>query len=138
MSNLEQRVKQKVKEWVSSADDDLAYAELGLDHSAESMNPQIAFHAQQCAEKYLKAYLVYRMVKFPYTHDISVLLRLCGETAGWVAEINGAKKLTDYATTLRYPGEENVVTRQEAIEAVGIAIHTSEVVRKALVIDGLI
>ncbi|MEK7396923.1 MAG: hypothetical protein AAB116_08305 [Candidatus Poribacteria bacterium] len=56
----------------------------------------------------------------------------------WVADINSAKKLTDYATTLRYPGEENVVTRQEAIEAVDIAIHTSEVVRKALVIDGLI
>jgi HEPN domain-containing protein len=41
----------------------------------------IAFHAQQCAEKYLKAYLVSQKVDFPYTHSIATLLKLCGKYA---------------------------------------------------------
>ena len=32
------------------------------------------FHAQQAAEKYLKAYLVSRLVNFPKTHDLQYLL----------------------------------------------------------------
>jgi HEPN domain-containing protein len=39
----------------------------------------IAYHAQLCAEKYLKAFLVYHRIDFPYTHDIGRLLELCAE-----------------------------------------------------------
>ena len=34
------------------------------------------FHAQQCAEKYLKARLVEASLDFPKTHDLSVILIL--------------------------------------------------------------
>ncbi len=36
----------------------------------------ISFHCQQCAEKYLKALLLYRGVAFPRTHDLRLLLDL--------------------------------------------------------------
>ena len=35
------------------------------------------FHAQQCAEKYLKALLVSRRQAFPRTHDVVALHDLC-------------------------------------------------------------
>lgn len=35
-----------------------------------------AFHCQQAAEKYLKAFLTWHGVEFPKTHDIGVLLDL--------------------------------------------------------------
>jgi HEPN domain-containing protein len=35
------------------------------------------FHAQQCAEKYLKALLVAHRCAFPRTHDLAALHDLC-------------------------------------------------------------
>jgi HEPN domain-containing protein len=35
------------------------------------------FHAQQAAEKYLKAYLVSKQISFPKTHDLQALLNIC-------------------------------------------------------------
>lgn len=35
------------------------------------------FHAQQAAEKYLKALLVFRQAPIPRTHDLEELARLC-------------------------------------------------------------
>jgi HEPN domain-containing protein len=35
------------------------------------------FHAQQCAEKYLKARLQEAGVNFPHTHDLESLLTWC-------------------------------------------------------------
>lgn len=122
------RVQQNVKEWVYFADEDLAFAQYGLSAVTIQPNRQIAFHAQQSSEKYLKAYLTFCNVDFPYTHDISVLIKLCAEKADWTKEISDAKNLTIYASTSRYPGVSNVVTREKAIKAIDIAIHVREVV----------
>ena len=37
----------------------------------------VGFHAQQTAEKSLKAVLAARGVYFPFTHDLRVLMDLC-------------------------------------------------------------
>ena len=44
----------------------------------------VAYHAQQCAEKCLKAYLVAGLTDFPCTHNIGVLLELSAKSAPWV------------------------------------------------------
>ena len=137
MSVLERRIQQNVKEWVSFADEDLAFAQYGLSATIIQPNRQIAFHAQQSSEKYLKAYLAFCNVDFPYTHDISVLIKLCAEKADWTKEISDAKNLTIYASTSRYPGVSNVVTREKAIKAVDIAIHVRDVVKNALIAEGV-
>jgi len=92
----------------------------------------VAYHAQQCAEKYLKAYLVLRGVDFPFTHNIAELLELCARCAPWAVSLEDAETLTRYAITARYPGPRTRVPEQKARAAVGIAARVREVVRQAL------
>jgi len=137
MSEIDDRIRQKVREWVSYADDDLEFAYHGLKLQTGKTYKIVAFHAQQSTEKYLKAYLVYRKIDFPYTHNIAKILALCEETAEWTKEIEDAKSLTPYASTLRYPGVDMNATKEEATHAVEIADHVREVVRNALIAEGL-
>jgi HEPN domain-containing protein len=37
----------------------------------------VCFHAEQCAEKYLKGFLTYHQIEFPKTHSIETLVGLC-------------------------------------------------------------
>jgi HEPN domain-containing protein len=81
----------------------------------------VAYHAQQCAEKCLKAYLVAGMTDFPYTHNIGILLELCSKTGSWVPEVQDAEALSSYAVTARYPGGADRVSRREAVTAIACA-----------------
>jgi HEPN domain-containing protein len=90
--------------WVAKADEDYH----ALTQVLPNTRPLTAigcFHAQQTAEKYLKALLVAHGCPFPYTHDLDASHRLC-------AGIGGASLLADddvdllaaYAVGVRYPG----------------------------------
>ena len=76
------------------------------------------FHAQQAAEKFLKAWLVLRGEPYPYTHNLARLLKLLQEkepTAGKFRELN---EYTAYAVQLRYEvfeDEAAPIDRQEAV-----------------------
>ena len=98
----------------------------------------VAYHAQQCVEKYIKAYLVYLCVDFPYTHDIFQLMQLLGKDEQWTKEIQNAKDLTIYGVSSRYPEENEKITKEEADQAVNIANNVKKVVRKALVDRGIL
>jgi HEPN domain-containing protein len=112
-------------------------AQHGLSLSSYCPYRLIAFHAQQCAEKHLKAYLVFTGVDFPYTHNISRLLELCGEHAEWAEKLLDAEELSPFATTVRYPGEEEEVTEEEAIRAINLAAKVYDTVRQALTQAGI-
>ena len=129
-----ERVLHHVKQWLIHGDEDLRLAKHAMTLKPEEEPPYrlIAYHAQQCAEKYLKAYLVYCMVDFPYTHNISVLLELCNEHATWAEELQDAEQLTLYSITTRYPGEEQEVTEDEARRAIELAQQVRSQVRTAL------
>lgn len=116
----QQAIRELVGQWMHSAQSDLALARLTDD---ERIAPEIlAFHAQQAAEKALKALLVRRQVEFPFIHTIGPLLNLCREAGFEGTEaLSGAAILTRYAVATRYPGEEEPVTRQEAREALELA-----------------
>lgn len=73
----------KTREWAAHADDDMRVAQHTLTLPDECPYRLVAYHAQQCAEKYLKAFLVLRGIDFPFTHNIARLLELCYEQAGW-------------------------------------------------------
>jgi len=137
MSALDREVLRKVLQWLSYADEDLRLARHGLTLTSECPYRLIAYHAQQCAEKCLKAHLVCRGVDFPYTHNISRLLELCGEQAGWAETIRDAEELTPYAITVRYPGEDEEVTEEEVRRAIRIATRVQQVVRTALIEEGV-
>ncbi len=128
----EEQILRKVKQWLIYGDDDLRLASCAMSMESEGCPYRlIAYHAQQCAEKHLKAYLVYRGVDFPYTHNISRLLELCGEQAAWAARLRDAEELTPYAITTRYPGEDEEVSKAEATRAIKIAQEVRKQVRAA-------
>ena len=116
----DEAIHKLVAEWLRWAQADMTVASLIDD---ERIAPEIAaFHAQQAAEKVLKALLVLRQVDFPRTHSIGALLALC-EEAGFAGaqDLIDASSLTRYAVTTRYPGDEDPVSREEAGEAATLA-----------------
>ena len=89
------------------------------------------FHAQQCAEKYMKALLISKGADFPKTHDLLMLNGLCSSN-GIFLEIDSKhlNTLTDYAVRTRYPGEAPTV--DDAKEAVELAKLIRNFARKFL------
>ena len=75
---------------------------------------------------------MYCVVDFPYTHNISILLELCGEHADWPIELQDAEQLTLYSITTRYPGEDEQVSEAEAKQAIELAQQVRIQVRTAL------
>jgi len=64
--------REVVKAWFRKAENDLINAE----HTMKMKNPPydtVCFHAQQCAEKYLKGFLTFHEIEFPKTHSIEDL-----------------------------------------------------------------
>jgi HEPN domain-containing protein len=65
-----------VRGWLRKAQSD----EVALDVTLCARALDVAcFHAQQAAEKYLKAFLTYHEAPFPYTHNLSKLVELCAQ-----------------------------------------------------------
>ncbi len=64
----------------------------------------VCFHAQQCAEKYPKALLVFHGLEVPRTHDLTEILRLL--PAGLVVslDLDELAELNSYTVDFRYPG----------------------------------
>jgi HEPN domain-containing protein len=132
MSGPPEAVLEKVAQWMRHGDQDLALARHALKLGEDCPFDLVADHAQQCAEKCLKAYLVFRLVDFPYTHNLLGLMELIPPGAPWVAEIEAAETLSAYAVSARYPGEDEPVTEEEALEAIEIAAIVRNRMRKVL------
>ena len=84
MKPPEKAAREMAGEWLAKADADLR-ARDGL-LAAAALSEIAAFHAQQAAEKALKAFLVWNQVEFPRTHDIKRLLALCRSTDPGLAQ----------------------------------------------------
>jgi HEPN domain-containing protein len=108
-------------EWLLHAESDLRYATLGRG-APGILQSQVAFHAQQAAEKALKALLVHASVDFPRTHDLQALLVLIGD-AGVAAppELEGVNALTRFAAEARYPGDSEPITPDELEQTIALA-----------------
>jgi HEPN domain-containing protein len=81
----------------------------------------LCFHAQQAAEKAVKAVLLTRGVPVPQTHDIGRLLDLLLPDMVLPAQVRQAAGLTEYADSSRYPGDFEPVEETEYREAVRLA-----------------
>lgn len=137
MKKRDRELRQKVLQWLLYAEDDLRLAQHGLTLQTDCPCRLIADHAQQCAEKHLKAYLVHNSIDFPYTHNIARLLELCAEHACWAEELTDAEELTPFAITTCYLGEDEAVSRAEAVRAIEIAERVRKVVLAALADAGI-
>ena len=87
-----------VWEWIEKAENDLKNAAHTLKLTRECPTDTVCFHAQQCAEKYLKAYLTGVGVDFPKTHDIERLVKMIPRDGRPDLTSEEQHLLTDYAT----------------------------------------
>jgi HEPN domain-containing protein len=97
-------MKPLVDEWVAKADGDfhVMQRESRVRHLPNF--DAICFHAQQCAEKYLKARLCAADARIPKIHDLTELLELVASLEpNWERFRNDLSDLTDFAVTFRYP-----------------------------------
>lgn len=109
------------KAWLERARSDLALARVALD-TEDVLPADACFHAQQCAEKALKAFLVHLGVPFPRTHVLELLVDLAkGEGIDVPLALDEAIELTQYAVETRYPGAWEPVENDEARSAVARA-----------------
>jgi HEPN domain-containing protein len=127
-------MKPETAEWVEKAEGDFRTA--GREkNSAEYPNYDAAcFHAQQCAEKYLKARLVEADKDFPKTHDLSAILNLVLPLEpSWESLREDLERLTDLGVEVRYPG--TTADLEDANEAIRTAQHVRRIVRTALKVE---
>ena len=133
---MDDAIRIMLERWMTKAERDLRMAKKVLD-DIPPITDGACFHAQQCAEKCLKAVLVFHNEDFPYTHNVRRLLKLCGKYATWPQDLKDAEELTPYSITTRYPGEDKEVSEAEATSAIEIARQVRDRVRTELKLLGM-
>ena len=109
-----------VLEWIRRAEQDYKMGLYALKHA--SLSEQACFHAEQLAEKYLKSFLMVREVKFPKTHHLLTLVRLCSEQEASFDELKESTLFLDQLyLESRYPSELHAFTPQESKKAFQLA-----------------
>ena len=123
-------MKRATLEWIDKAEGDWRVAQREM-QASEPVWDAICFHAQQCAEKYLKALLEEQGIAFGKTHDLVLLLSLTG---GQLPEIDAKQADLGYLSPLgivaRYPGTET--DPQMAANALRIAGEVRAIMRSRL------
>jgi HEPN domain-containing protein len=107
----------EVRAWVSKAEGDFKNIELVMP-SEDAPFDTVCFHAQQAAEKYLKALLTFRGVPFGKTHDLSELALLLPEESSVPGSCGDLADLADAAVASRYPDDLVSYDRELAEELV--------------------
>jgi HEPN domain-containing protein len=132
MSELDGVLLGTLRQWVAKAENDLKNAAHALRMGRECPTDTVCFHAQQCVEKYQKALLVMNLVDFPKTHDLNALARLLPKPLLPLLTDEERRRMTEYATVMRYPGDYEEITLAEARQSVRLARHARAAIRKLL------
>ena len=121
-----------VCQWLAKAEQDFVGAEHLL-RTKPSLRDMIAFHAQQAAEKALKAFLVQHEVEFPKTHDIRRLLNLAATVDPSLADsLAATAKLGRYGVAVRYPQDLVEISLADAEQAVALACQAFQAIQGLL------
>jgi HEPN domain-containing protein len=100
---------------------------------AEALWGDVMFHAQQAAEKTMKAFLAWHDVPFRKTHNLEELGQQCVALDATLAAIaDKAAPLTEYAWKFRYPGESDDPRPSEAEQALAAARDIYDVILNRL------
>ena len=92
-------------EWIDKAEGDWHIGQMSYRARKHPNYDAAAFHAQQCAEKYLKARLVEAGVAFQKTHDLLTLHQtVVTVEPNWNVLYPFLLTLDPFAVAYRYPG----------------------------------
>jgi len=117
-------------EWIEKAEGDFVSAQREFRARKLPNYDAACFFAQQCAEKYLKAYLQEQDLPFPKTHDLVRLLARIPPSLGLSTLRSDMSILTAYATEFRYPGES--ASKETAREALAFCKAIRSEIRNLL------
>ena len=120
-----------VAEWVEKAEEDRSALDRLVSGPLVDVANVICFHAQQCAEKYLKALIQREGFDPPRTHDLPTLLDVLTTAHQGVQALRAAcESPTPYAVDFRYPGED--ASDEDALGAIDHAKAVRNAVRSML------
>jgi HEPN domain-containing protein len=115
--------------WLRYAEEDLTAAQGMVE--GRGWAPRIAcFHAQQAAEKALKAVLVGQRIPLQHTQNLALLRDLVPESLRTSRIESNLRRLSGWAIVARHPGTEPDATRSDAEEALGTARAIVEAARE--------
>lgn len=118
--------------WIEKAQADLNAALILLEGLSENYEI-VGFHAQQAAEKFLKAFLARHQVELRKTHDLAELLTLVDTVDAELAQaLRETETLTPYATAFRYPGDRKATDRATAQRLVDLSERVQALVTEKL------
>jgi len=104
-------------EWIMKAEADFAVMEREGRVRKNPSYDSVCFHAQQCAEKYLKARLCTAGEDAGRTHDLVTLLeKVLSLEPLWEASRQDLAYLSMFAIAYRYPGETS--SKEQARDAI--------------------
>jgi len=122
----------EIRRWIEKAEHDLLAAEHTIELAEQGLTDIVCFHCQQCAEKYLKALLVFLHTHFPKTHDLRILMELVPARISLGLNPSNVVPLNRYTIEGRYPGDWEPITAEEAQEAIEMARKVRDAVRSRL------
>lgn len=126
----------EARDWLTRAERDLLAATRSMEGATPL--PDIAvYHAQQAAEKAVKAFLAAHDRPFPKTHNVVRLVQRCRQIdRDFHRYLAAARTLSPYAALFRYPGGPLEPETGEAEEDLRLATEMAQFVRSKLAIEG--
>ena len=108
-----------VREWIEKAEEDFHVAISLRRLRRYPAHNAVCFHAQQCAEKYLKAILEKQGIVIRKIHALPVLVDQCAEIHPLLTALRpDMVRLSVYAVEFRYPGESATVDDAKAAASI--------------------
>lgn len=105
----------RYKEWFIVAEKHLKGAEILFEHDADF--GIVLFHLQQCVEKYLKGFLIYKTGVLQGGHSlIKLCKKACEFDNGFRNYIKDCAFLNEYYIETRYPAEDPLIADNEDVE----------------------
>jgi len=124
-------MKSLTEEWIQKAESDYRVALREAEVKDNPAHEAICFHAQQCIEKYAKAFLQEHSKEPKRTHDMEFLLAECAEIdADFNKHIADFALLDDYSVDARYPGGH--ASKEDAEDAIEHMKHARIFIRSKL------
>lgn len=115
--------KDLVQAWLDKAWKDIVMARMAVERGEEFAD-MASFHAQQAAEKALKAYLIWLGIEFPKTHVLGQLLDLIGSQDDSLENLRDRLEvITAFAVETRYP-ESFMPSLTDVWDAIAVAEET--------------
>src|SRR3989344_4846914 len=123
--------KKIIQEWLLTAEKDLKIAKEDIDKPERRQD--VSFHCQQSAEKFLKAFIIFKNLEFRPTHDLETLLQICSQQNKEFGSIRTeCKMLSPFYIGARYPDFDERLTGEEVNEVLRYAQKIVKFVKKKI------